>query len=159
MLIGKVIATVVITMTLTAYTDADVGMRGDGVMTSQLKTFDGACACGPAWPFGAVFWVPDLKRGCICQDRGGGIGNYDLDIWMSERPAALRFGKREAKVVVLYDGGKEDENRNQFSGLSNVAATSGDRGGCGCAEQRDRGIHPPLREAGAEMEGAGYIWF
>lgn len=53
----------VLAMTLTAYTDADSGMNGLGIMTSGLSTFDGACACGPLWPFGAVFFVPSLQRG------------------------------------------------------------------------------------------------
>ncbi len=56
-------ATMVITMLLTAYTNHDAGMDGLGIAASGLAAFDGACACGPAWPFGAVFFVPSLQRG------------------------------------------------------------------------------------------------
>jgi len=93
-------AALAITMTLTAYTDGDPGMRGDGVMASGLNTFDGAAACGPAFDFGTVFVVPVLGRRFVCWDRGSAIGYRNLDIWMYDRSAALEFGVFQAEVVV-----------------------------------------------------------
>ena len=54
--------TTVITMTVTAYTDCDPGMRCDGVTASGALTRDGIVACGLAFPFGTAFFVPALGR-------------------------------------------------------------------------------------------------
>ena len=53
---------VVITMTVTAYTSYDGGMRGDGITTSGLLAQDGFCACGPSYEFGTAFAVFALGR-------------------------------------------------------------------------------------------------
>ncbi len=91
----------VITMTITAYTDCDPGMRCDGIMASGIKTFDGAAACGPAWPFWTVLFVPALPKSLVCLDRGSAITDHHLDIWMKDRHQALAFGVRQATVWVL----------------------------------------------------------
>ena len=93
-------AALAITMTLTAYTDCDPGMRCDGIMTFGVNTFDGAVACGPAFDFGTVFVVPSLGRRFVCWDRGNAIGDRNLDIWMGDRRVALEFGVVQAEVVV-----------------------------------------------------------
>lgn len=101
-------AVLVITMTLTAYTDCDPGMRCDGIMASGLQTFDGVAACGPAFAFGTVFVVPGLNRRFVCLDRGGAIGDGNLDIWMADRGVALEFGRRKSVAWVFaasYHGG------------------------------------------------------
>jgi len=54
--------TAAITMTITAYTDCDLGMWPcDGITASGIPTRPGVCACGPSYPFGTVFCVPALK--------------------------------------------------------------------------------------------------
>jgi len=57
-----IVVTTVITMTVTGYTDFDPGMRGDGITKSGMLTFEGACACGPSFPFWTAFAVPALSR-------------------------------------------------------------------------------------------------
>ncbi len=59
------VAATVITMTVTAYTDCDPGMRCDGITASGLLTQDGVVACGPAFDFGTVFIVPTLGRSFV----------------------------------------------------------------------------------------------
>jgi len=132
-------------MTLTAYTNYDVGMDGLGIMASGLYVFDGACACGEAWPFGTVFYVPSLRRGCICQDRGGAIGDRNLDFWMAEREAALEFGRREAEVLVwpLANRGGESGRGRPFV-ASGEANHGGDERRQGESPTRQRGSRGPL---------------
>jgi hypothetical protein len=57
-----IVVTMVISMTVTAYTSHDAGMRGDGITTSGLPAQDGFCACGPAFEFGTLFAIPALGR-------------------------------------------------------------------------------------------------
>jgi len=68
-----IVVTTVISMTVTAYTSHDAGMRGDGITTSGLPAQDGFCAlvlygkakyraCGPAFEFGTLFAIPALRR-------------------------------------------------------------------------------------------------
>ena len=57
-----IVITTVVTMTVTAYTSHDGGMRGDGVTTSGLLAQDGFCACGPKYELGTLFAVPALGR-------------------------------------------------------------------------------------------------
>ena len=57
-----VVVATVISMTVTAYTSHDAGMRGDGITTSGLLAQDGFCACGYGYEFGTLFAVPALGR-------------------------------------------------------------------------------------------------
>lgn len=103
--------TMVITMTLTAYTDCDPGMRCDGIMASGITTFDGAAACGPTWPFDTVFFVPSLLRSFTCLDRGSAIDDNHLDLWMADRNRALEFGVQEAMVIFTAGGAEHERGR------------------------------------------------
>lgn len=96
-----------ITVTLTAYTDCDPGMRCDGIMASGITTFDGAAACGPAWPFGTVLYIPSMRRRFVCLDRGSAIGDAHLDLWMRDRQAALEFGVQRAAVILALHTWRE----------------------------------------------------
>ena len=93
-------AVVITSMIVTAFTAHDEGMRCDGIMASGATVFNGAAACPPAWPFGVVFYLPELKRWGICSDRGSAITAGRLDLWMRSRAAALEFGRRELVVVL-----------------------------------------------------------
>jgi hypothetical protein len=57
-----IVVTTLITMTVTAYTSYDEGMRGDGITTSGLQARDGFCACGDKYGFGTLFAIPALGR-------------------------------------------------------------------------------------------------
>jgi hypothetical protein len=79
-----IVVATVISMTITAYTSHDVGMRGDGITTFGLPAEDGFCAlvlygpvpgravqdkckakyraCGYGHEFGTLFAVPALGR-------------------------------------------------------------------------------------------------
>lgn len=97
----------VMEMEVTAYTDHDAGMRGDGIMASGEKTFVGAAAAGPSVPFGTKLYVPDWGVVTVL-DRGSGIHDDNLDLYMPEREDALRWGRRRLRVTVLYVPGKEE---------------------------------------------------
>jgi rare lipoprotein A len=90
----------VLTMTVTAFTSCDPGMRCDGITASGLQVQDGFCACGPGYEFGALFCVPDLGRCFVCFDRGRLVGDGNLDIWMANRQEALEFGVQHYRVEV-----------------------------------------------------------
>lgn len=60
-----IVVVTVVTMTVTAYTDYDPGMRGDGITASGLQTYDGACACGYGHDFFTLFYVPALGRAFV----------------------------------------------------------------------------------------------
>lgn len=96
-------ATVVITaMLVTAYTPHDEGMNGLGIMANGHYVFEGAAACPPDWPFGVVFYLPELKRWGMCADRGSAIVAGRLDLFMHSRVAALEFGRQRLKVVLPW---------------------------------------------------------
>ena len=87
---------------VTAYTAHDAGMRGDGIMANGHHVFQGAAACPPDWPFGVVFYLPELKRWGMCSDRGSAITAGRLDLWMQSRADALEFGRQELAVVLPW---------------------------------------------------------
>ena len=97
-------ATVVITsMLVTAYTSCDPGMFPcDGITASGTTVFAGAAACPPDWPFGVVFYLPEVKRWGMCSDRGSAITAGRLDLWMQSRADALEFGRQELAVVLPW---------------------------------------------------------
>jgi len=96
-------ATMVITSLLaTAYTSCDLNMRCDGIMASGTHVFDGAAACPPDWPFGVVFYLPELKRWAMCGDRGSAITAGRLDLWMRSRADALEFGRQQLLAVLPW---------------------------------------------------------
>jgi rare lipoprotein A len=97
---GMIQTMLVLTMTLTAYTDCDPGMRCDGITKSGLETREGFCACGELYEFGTFFIVPDLGRSFVCFDRGSSVGDRSLDIWMANREEALAFGVQIHHVEV-----------------------------------------------------------
>lgn len=94
------------TFHVTAYSLDDPGMRASdhpdyGVTASGVYVQEGVTvACGPAYPFGAVFVIEGIGAR-VCQDRGSAIDNGDLDLYISDREAALRFGVQELPAVVV----------------------------------------------------------
>jgi len=61
---------------------------------------EGDCACGPGYPFGTVFALPD--RVVICRDRGGAITDGHIDVYTRSKAWALDvWGRRRLPAVVV----------------------------------------------------------
>ena len=67
------------------------------------------CACGAGWPLGTLFRIPGLGWR-KCEDRGGKITDKHLDIFMGSEAAALEWGRRELRVMVLVLEAGGDKN-------------------------------------------------
>jgi len=103
------IATLLITLTITAYTLGEGG--GTGLTFSGLPPTPGMCAAGPWLPIGALVIVAGTP--CLVTDRGGCIVDPDdtdpgacpttshLDIFMADLDKALAFGRQQLPVTIL----------------------------------------------------------
>lgn len=92
----------IVTMSVSAYCN-DTRAEDDplyGIMASGERTFFGACACGPGYEFGTLFYVPGFGW-AVCMDRGGQITDMHLDIWLPTEQDALRWGRQEPSVLVV----------------------------------------------------------
>ncbi|MCW5853437.1 MAG: 5'-nucleotidase C-terminal domain-containing protein [Anaerolineae bacterium] len=91
-------------MFVTAYTSCDANIarvkRCDGITASGRVARWGIAACGRAFAFGTVFEVADLGL-FACYDRGGGVTNDLLDIWIP--PGKSIGGARWRAVTIRYD--------------------------------------------------------
>lgn len=91
-------------MFVTAYTSCDANIavvkKCDGITASGQIARWGIAACGRAYPFGTVFEVEDLGL-VACYDRGGGVTNDLLDIWIP-RGGSIG-GARWRTVTIRYD--------------------------------------------------------
>jgi len=109
----NLIATIVVTLTLTvsAYTNCDPGMRCDGVMATGLQTYNGVCACPEAFPFGTEYIVNGRKYTCL--DRGYALedGRTNLDLWFEDRQEALEFGIQDLGVTIIKIRRRERNER------------------------------------------------
>ncbi|MFN8472413.1 MAG: 5'-nucleotidase C-terminal domain-containing protein [Anaerolineae bacterium] len=76
--------------------------RCDGITASGLPVQVGVAACGRAYPFGTVFEIPDVGL-VACYDRGGGVGNSLIDVWMPDGTSLFREGSRWLDVTVRSD--------------------------------------------------------
>ncbi len=61
-------------------------------------------AAGPGVPFGALVWVEGVGVREV-NDRGGRIGDRDLDLVMASRGEAFAWGVQERRALVLVAGG------------------------------------------------------
>ncbi len=84
--------------------DSTIGpyKRCDGITASGKLVQVGIAACGPAYRFGTVFEIPDVGL-VACYDRGGGVGNNLIDVWMPDGTYLFREGIRWLDVTVRYD--------------------------------------------------------
>ena len=92
----------VIEMTVTAYTstDADCG-KHDGITATGVKAAPGTIAADwTRYPPGTRLEVPGYGRGVVA-DRGGGIHNNRLDVWVRDEMTARKFGRQRLKVRIL----------------------------------------------------------
>lgn len=91
-----------LTMTVTAYasTDRDCG-KHDGITATGSLAGPGTVASD--WrtlPPGTRLEIPGYGPGIVA-DRGGGIHNNRLDLWMASREACKKWGVRDLRVKVL----------------------------------------------------------
>lgn len=76
--------------------------RGDTTASGQPLQ-EGLAACGFSWPFGTIFRF-DTGQEVVCADRGGMVGDYNLDVWCenaSERESCLPGIDSYAEVEVI----------------------------------------------------------
>ncbi len=81
-----------VTMSVSAYSLS-------GKTASGSPTMPGICACGPGYPFGTRFDIPGVGV-FVCRDRGSGITDDRVDIWMPSAKLAEKFGRKTLKVKV-----------------------------------------------------------
>jgi 3D (Asp-Asp-Asp) domain-containing protein len=104
-------------MHVTGYRACDPSIRAvkqcNGITSSGRRVQWGLAACGRAYPFGTVFEVHGLGF-FACYDRGGGVHNDLLDIYM---PTGyfLPGGSRWRPVTVRYDMVGEDVLAGQYA--------------------------------------------
>ena len=91
----------VVTMTCTAYTSCDPGMRCDGITASGVEAYPGVVAAGPELSFGTELYITGREGKHVVADRGSAIGRGRLDIWMETRREALEWGVRRCRVLIL----------------------------------------------------------
>jgi len=88
------------TFKVTAYNEHDGHTPGTITASGLPVMAEITAACGPELEFGAVIV---LENGMIvrCLDRGGGIGEGELDIYLADLSEAERFGVQEIKGVIV----------------------------------------------------------
>jgi 3D (Asp-Asp-Asp) domain-containing protein len=92
----------VIECEVTAYTstDADCG-KHDGITATGSKAGPGTVAAD--WhtlPPGTRLEIPGYGPAVVA-DRGGGITNDRLDVWMHDEQSARKFGRKKLQVRIL----------------------------------------------------------
>lgn len=80
----------------------DLGITASGAKVQEWHTI----ACGKNIPFGTQIYIPYFKdypnKGIfVCQDRGGVIGNNNIDIYMLTKSQCKIFGRRDLEVYIL----------------------------------------------------------
>ncbi len=110
-------ASLLITMAVTFYMPAAGGINGDLHMADGTEANIGFAACGPRYPFGTVFEITvDMQpygapQVFECRDRGGAVGNFNLDLVMrtgdlkQDWGHAKAWGKRRVPVRVYKNWG------------------------------------------------------
>jgi hypothetical protein len=100
-------------MVITVYVPRAGGINGGGRTASGVPPRTGYAACGWRYPFGTVFEIQDdmeqwsLPRVVVCMDRGGWVGNYNLDIALVSEDVrkdllTARTWGRQRRQVVMY---------------------------------------------------------
>jgi hypothetical protein len=112
-----IVATLVLTMSVTFYLPDAGGINGDRHMADGSEAHIGFAACGSRYPFGTVFEIMvDMSEFGVpqtveCRDRGGAVGPYNLDLVMrtgnleTDWKLARAWGKRRVPVRVWRDWG------------------------------------------------------
>lgn len=102
----------VVAMTITVYVPQAGGSNGDMVTASGETARTGLAACGPRYPFGAVFEIHEemddwaLPTVVVCVDRGSAVGSHNLDLALvsgdvqRDLETARQWGKRRRNVTI-----------------------------------------------------------
>ena len=96
-----------VTMSITAYhagyesTGKNPNDKWYGITASGTRVTEGrTVACGPSIPFGSRIVIPSLGIDAICEDRGGAIGDRNIDVYIADRDKVWEFGRKSALVKV-----------------------------------------------------------
>jgi hypothetical protein len=108
----NIAAVAAVMMSVTFYIPAAGGINGDLHMADGTEANIGFAACGPRYPFGAVFEITvdmtpyGVPQAVECRDRGGRVGNHNLDLVIrtgdlkKDWEIARAWGKRRVLVRV-----------------------------------------------------------
>ena len=82
--------------------DPGYGITASGNYVQEWYTV----AAGPSIPFGTRVYIPyfaDYPNGgvFVVQDRGGAIGDYNIDVYVNDKATALNFGRQSLEVQIL----------------------------------------------------------
>jgi 3D (Asp-Asp-Asp) domain-containing protein len=92
-------------MEVTAYWEGSCGKSPNdpdyGITASGEYVQDGFVAAGPEYPIGTRLYIPYFDRIFTIMDRGGMIGNGQLDVYMEDYASCMEFGRRELEVWVM----------------------------------------------------------
>lgn len=82
--------------------DPGYGITASGNYVQEWYTV----AAGPGIPFGTRIYIPyfaDYPNGgvFVVQDRGGAIGDYNIDVYVYDKATALNFGRQSLEVQIL----------------------------------------------------------
>lgn len=82
--------------------DPGYGVTASGAYVQEWYTV----AAGPSIPFGTRIYIPyfaDYPNGGIfvVQDRGGAIGDGNIDVYVYDKATALNFGRQALEVQIL----------------------------------------------------------
>lgn len=88
---------------VSAYTNGTGAPPYQGLTASGRYTDADTLACGPSFPFGTRFHLPDGSVR-VCWDRGGAVSDSHLDLWVGDYKTAIALGRRELLVGVVQEG-------------------------------------------------------
>ena len=87
---------------VSAYTASDDECgNSNGITASGTHVQQGRTIAAPSWiPFGTTVVINGISY--VCEDRGGYISDNRLDIYMDSRDDAMKFGRKELEVTVVW---------------------------------------------------------
>jgi 3D (Asp-Asp-Asp) domain-containing protein len=85
----------------TAYTSSRKECDDTPFITASNKKVRWGIVAMDKVPFGTKVYIPYFKKTFVVEDRGGAIKGNRIDIWMSNRKDALKFGRKKLIVYVL----------------------------------------------------------
>lgn len=80
--------------------DPDYGITASGTTVSEGRTL----ACPKSLEFGTKVYIKELNHTYTCEDRGGAIKSYRLDIYVEDLDKALEMGRQKMQVRILKEG-------------------------------------------------------
>jgi 3D (Asp-Asp-Asp) domain-containing protein len=85
----------------TAYTSSRKECDDTPFITASNKKVRWGIVAMDKVPFGTMVYIPYFKKTFVVEDRGGAIKGNRIDIWMSNRNDAIKFGRKKLIVYVL----------------------------------------------------------